>query len=107
MPCLVECPRIYFSGSGPPPFPTSDDEDVFDFDLQMLGMDIIDPEFQDVVGKDPDEPWGKNLWLFNIREDPNEGNHICSLSGSFLAWPRQENQPFILAFVLLNTACVQ
>ena len=42
-------------------------------DLQMLGIDVIDPEFQDVVGKDPDEPWGKNLWLFNIRDDPNEG----------------------------------
>ena len=38
----------------------------------MLGIDVIDPEFQDVVGKDPDEPWGKNLWLFNIRDDPNE-----------------------------------
>ena len=48
-------------------------------DLQMLGIDVIDPEFQDVVGKDPDEPWGKNLWLFNIRDDPNEGlinNHL-------------------------------
>ncbi len=37
-------------------------------------MDVFDPQFHDVVGKDPDEPWDKNLWLFNIRDDPNEGS---------------------------------
>ena len=63
---------IFHVGNGPPPF-DEEMEDIDDLELRLLGIDVLDPEFQDVVGKDPDEPWGKNLWLFNIREDPNEG----------------------------------
>ena len=62
---------FWSSGNGPPPF--SVEEGISDMDLRLLGMDIIDPEFQDVPGKNPDESWAKNLWLFNIRDDPNEG----------------------------------
>ena len=43
------------------------------FSLHMLGIDIMDPELKDRIGKDPEESGTKNLWLFNIRDDPNEG----------------------------------
>lgn len=54
-----------------PPFNL--DEDIFNRDLHMLGIDIMDPELKDRIEKDPEESGTKNLWLFNIRDDPNEG----------------------------------
>ena len=49
------------------------EEDIFNRDLHMLETDMIDPESQDLSGKNAEEPLRKNLWLFNIRADPNEG----------------------------------
>lgn len=43
------------------------------FSLHMLGIYIMDPELKDGIGKVPEESRTKNLWLFNIRDDPNEG----------------------------------
>ena len=75
-PHLVSLPDCFLPGSGPPPLEAA--VDGFDAYLEMSGMEFLDPEYQDVVGKDPDESWSKNLWLFNIRDDPNEGKNRSS-----------------------------